>query len=337
MPLGYFINIEYTPSAMSLSISDMRNKIKENNILIVIGGPTASGKTSLAVALAHHLQGQIISADSRQIYKGLTIGSGKDLDEYTFAGKSIPYHCIDIASPEEVFTLFDYLIAAKEALEKIKQSADVPILCGGTGLYIEALLKDYQIPPVKEDIDLRLSLKNASKEELLEKLSKLSLSLANKTDCTSKKRLIRAIEIATYTNALPSQTKPSSAQKNKLIPFVILTDFSKENLIKRIDNRVEQRLKEGMIDEVKQLIDNGITLNRLTQLGMEYGTIGSYLFNKTDYNEMVLTLKNNIHRLAKRQRTWFRGTTRRGIKTHTISGNSFDEALELITEFLNHF
>lgn len=326
---------------MSFSIDSLVGKIKKNNILIVIGGPTASGKTSLAVAIANLLGGQIISADSRQVYKGMDIGSGKDLGEYTINKKQINYHCIDVVKPSVVFTLADFLKEANLALKKIIDNNDIPILCGGTGLYIESFLKGYQIPAVKEDVALRCELENFSKEELTLKLKNLSPTLFDKTDLSSKKRIIRSIEIATHSTSTATTnnfcTPQNSFTASSMVPLFIVTDFEKEELISRIDSRVDKRLKEGMIEEVEKLIEGGISLGRLTQLGMEYGVIGKYLFKELTYEDMVTTLKHNIHRLAKRQRTWFRGTSRRGIKTHYISGNSLEAALDVITNFTNQF
>lgn len=304
-------------------------QLQKKEILPVITGATASGKTSLAAALAHQIQGEIISVDSRQVYRGMNLGTGKDLFEYEIEGEKIPYHCIDITDPKNLFTLQDYQKACYEAISEIKKRGKIPILCGGTGLYLEAVLKNYQIPPVKENSTLRNRLATQSKESLEKRLQELSLPLYRKTDLSSKKRIIRSIEIA-----LSEKNDFSNLQEiPTFIPCILILSYPKETLHKRIDLRLEKRLQEGMIEEVQHLIDQGITLERLKLFGMEYRFVGSYLFKEISYDEMKKSLTGAIHRLAKRQKTWFNGMSRRGLSVHFLE----EPDLEKVSTFLQNF
>lgn len=274
--------------------------------LITILGPTASGKTSLAVALAHHLDTEIISADSRQIYRSMDIGTGKDLSEYTIAGKTIPYHLIDICPPGYKYNLFEYIRDYHKAYDEIVARGKTPILCGGTGLYIEAVLKGYSLPPVPENKPLRESLANKSLPEL-EAILKTYKTLHNQTDTC--KRAIRAIEIAEYySRQEPSILIPHPVEN----ALIIGVNIDRESRRARITQRLHDRLDQGMVAEVQGLLDQGIDPEALIYYGLEYKYITEYLIGRTTYDQMVSLLKIAIHQFAKRQMTWFRGMERRG-------------------------
>lgn len=295
---------------------------------IVVAGPTASGKTNLAVKIAQQVNGEIISADSRQIYKGMDIGTGKDLYEYQTEKGSIPHHLIDITDPNTIYTLYHYQQDCYNALIKITQNKRVPIICGGTGLYIEAVLKNYKIPNVPENIKLRNELMDISKEQLIEKLKLSNSELINTTDLDSKKRIARSLEIIEY----GKHNKIDWGIKNppKLSPFILCTRWNRTELINRIDKRLQERIKEGMIEEVNELIKSGITYERLSLFGMEYRQIAEHLINKKPLNETVENLATEIHRLAKRQMTYFRGFERRGLKVHWVDNADYNLALKII-------
>ena len=303
-----------------------------NNKVIVICGPTASGKTSLAVDLSYTFNGEIISADSRQVYIGMDLGTGKDLDEYFKDSNKIPYHLIDIVQPKELYTLYNYQKDCYSALYTIYNNNKTPFICGGTGLYIEAVLKKYEIPNVPENSEFRKKLKKIDKEILVKKLKESSIELYNKTDILSKKRVIRSLEIFEYSKN--NQIKYSNENEIDLNPLILVTNWDVEKLKKRITLRLDERLSAGMVDEVKALIDSKIPDERIELFGMEYKAILYYLREKLNYNEMYDYLQQEIFRLAKRQRTWFRGMEKRGLKTHWIHENSFVEAEELVSNFL---
>lgn len=299
---------------------------------IVIAGPTASGKTALACAIANELNSGIISADSRQVYRGMDLGTGKDINEYTVAGKKIPYHCIDIASPADIYTLYEYQRDAYEAMRSYFDCNKTPVLCGGTGLYIEALLKKYEIANVPENEDFRLAQMKRKQDELIVELQKCSPKLYDKTDLSSKKRVVRALEIAKAEESGPVSYGYDNAPD--IEPLILITDWSREKLIERIDLRLDERLSKGMILEVEKLFDSGISRERVDLFGMEYKQISRFLFNEVSYTTMRNDLAIEIHRLAKRQRTWFRGMEKRGLKTVWIREAAFSLAWEEITKFL---
>lgn len=284
-----------------------------SNKLIVILGPTASGKTTRAVDLANHLNGEIISADSRQIYRGMDIGTGKDLEEYV----SIPYHLIDICDAGYKYNLYEYLRDFKIAYNKVLQNNHQPILCGGTGLYIEAVLNGLELPRVPENIELRASLANKSLEELTTILASMK-ALHNVTDVVSVKRAIRAIEIQTYYIQHPEvviNTTPNPIDN----VIIVGIDIDRENRRKRITQRLHARLNEGMVDEVRKLIESGIKADDLIYYGLEYKYLTKYIIGELDYDQMVSQLEIAIHQFAKRQMTWFRGMEkRRGFKVNWI-------------------
>lgn len=280
--------------------------------LIVITGPTASGKTMRAVDVAAALNGEIISADSRQIYRGMDIGTGKDLNEY---GR-IPYHLIDICPAGYKYNLYEYLRDERKARESIVARGKQPILCGGTGLYVESVLNGIFLPEVPENKELRNSLKGKSLEELTEMLAQMK-SLHNTTDVDTAQRAIRAIEIATYYREHPE--KATEATPHPIEEAVVIgVDIDRENRRKKITRRLHARLEEGMVSEVKKLLDSGIAPDDLIYYGLEYKFITLYLTGSMSYDEMVSGLEIAIHQFAKRQMTWFRGMERRGHKIHWL-------------------
>lgn len=294
--------------------------------MITILGPTASGKTKLAVALAAAIDGEIISADSRQVYRGMDIGTGKDLADYQLDdGSIVPYHLVDICDAGEKYNLFRYQQDFIAAHEDIVSRGKTPVLCGGTGLYIEAVLKNYNLQRVPENKELRSSLEGKSLEELtamLEELKKRTGSnMHNKTDVDSCKRAIRAIEIETYmlkTGKTPEQNPSASAENISPTPYIFGTDISRELRRKRITQRLDARLEEGMIDEIQRILDSGVKPEDLIYYGLEYKFVTMHLIGQLSYNEMRRQLEIAIHQFAKRQMTWFRGMEKRGLHINWI-------------------
>ena len=276
--------------------------------LIAIVGPTASGKTTLAAALAKRIGTEIISADSRQLYRGMDIGTGKDLAEYTIDGTAIPYHLIDICPAGYRYNLYEYVRDFNAVYADMKARNLQPLLCGGTGLYVESVLNGYALPPVPENSELRKSLESKTLDELAEILRGYK-TLHNTTDIDSCKRAIRAIEIAEYyTHQEPELLEPKPL-RNTLIVGVNIDRELRRNKITR---RLHQRLEEGMVEEVKALLDSGIEPESLIYYGLEYKFLTEYIIGRTTYDEMVSRLEIAIHQFAKRQMTWFRGMERRG-------------------------
>ena len=288
--------------------------------LITITGPTASGKTSLAVKLAEKLDTHIISADSRQVYRGMDIGTGKDLSEYQINNKVILYHLIDICEAGEKYNLFEYQHDFFETYEKILQSGKTPILCGGTGLYIEAVLKGYKLLKVPENPQLRAELTGKSLEELKQILASM-IALHNNTDTDSAKRAIRAIEIAEYTKNKPADYK----EFDPINSLIVVVDIDREFRRKKITDRLKKRLDEGMVAEVENLLKSGISPEDLIYYGLEYKFLTLYITGQISYNEMFTQLETAIHQFAKRQMTWFRGMERRGFKLHWVNATDPDE------------
>lgn len=283
--------------------------------MITILGPTASGKTPLAAALAREIGAEIISADSRQVYRRMDIGTGKDLEDYG----DVPYHLIDIAEPGSKYNLFQYQHDFLKAYEDITGRGVVPILCGGTGLYIEAVLKGYQLAPVPENKALRASLEGKSLAELTEMLVELKRkngsNMHNKTDVDSAQRAIRAIEIETFNGENPQQ----GAEIPQIESVIIGVDIDREERRRKITRRLKQRLETGMVEEVRALLDSGIPAEDLIYYGLEYKFVTEYIIGKTTYDEMFRQLEIAIHQYAKRQMTWFRGMERRGFTIHWIN------------------
>ncbi len=295
---------------------------------ISIIGVTASGKTSLAVKLAYETGGEIISADSRQIYRRMDLGTGKDISEYICNGKQIPYHLIDICEPGYKYNLYQYKRDFTNALKDIQSRGKLPIICGGTGLYVETVLKGYAMPEVPENKELRDSLADKTLEGLTAILSQYK-TLHNTTDVDSCKRAIRAIEIAEYYKTLPQP----ELEDSPLDTLLVAIDIDRETRRSNISKRLHQRLEDGMVAEVESLLNEGIAPEDLIYYGLEYKYLTEYVIGKTTYEQMVSGLEIAIHQFAKRQMTWFRGMERRGFKINWIDYNlPLDEKVTRILE-----
>lgn len=300
--------------------------------LITLLGPTACGKTTLACALAYRLGTEIISADSRQVYRGMDIGTGKDLSDYTVNGTTIPYHLIDIWDAGERYNLFEFQHDFYDAYRSVKARGKLPILCGGTGLYIESVLKGFRLLKVPENPELRARLAGKSLEELTDLLASYQ-PLHNTTDTDSAKRAIRAIEIAEYTRV----QHPDVSEFPPLHSLIVGIDIDREERRMRISRRLKSRLNEGMIDEVRRLLDSGITPDDLIYYGLEYKYVTLYLTGQLAYDDMFRQLETAIHQFAKRQMTWFRGMERRGFTIHWLPWSMpDDEKVEQILGLLPH-
>lgn len=308
----------------------------QNQKMITILGPTASGKTSVAAALALRTGGEIISADSRQVYRRMDIGTGKDLADYTIGDVHIPYHLIDIAEPGTKYNLFQYQQDFHTAYNDIRSRGKLPILCGGTGLYIEAVLGGYSLSPVPQNQKLRESLEGKSLDQLTQMLVELKQkngsNMHNRTDVDTAQRAIRAIEIETYNLEHPTPER----QMPPVDSLVIGINIDRELRREKITRRLKARLDEGMCDEIRSLIDGGVNPDDLIYYGLEYKFVTEYVVGKTSYEEMFRQLEIAIHQFAKRQMTWFRGMERRGYTIHWIdAAQSMDEKVEAIMSLMN--
>lgn len=308
----------------------------QNQKMITILGPTASGKTSVAAALALRTGGEIISADSRQVYRRMDIGTGKDLADYTIGDVYIPYHLIDIAEPGTKYNLFQYQQDFHTAYNDIRSRGKLPILCGGTGLYIEAVLGGYSLSPVPQNPQLRESLEGKSLDELTQMLVELKQkngsNMHNRTDVDTAQRAIRAIEIETYNLEHPTPER----QMPPVDSLVIGINIDRELRREKITRRLKARLEEGMCDEIRSLIDGGVNPDDLIYYGLEYKFVTEYVVGKTSYEEMFRQLEIAIHQFAKRQMTWFRGMERRGYTIHWIdAAQSMDEKVGAIMSLMN--
>ena len=381
----------------------------ENKNFIVICGPTASGKTALAVKTAEMLSderdkisfigengerentgslneeektsAEIISADSRQIYRKMDIGTGKDLSEYITEKYSVPYHCIDIRNADELFTLYDYISEFRKALNLIRDEKRIPILAGGTGLYIETVLKQYHLDRIEPDFELRQKLEKKQTSELKTMLENLNSDIYSRTDLSSRKRIIRGIEKAVYYNRkkeieclIKVYSNPESIsilkdctdfigrsnyQRNEnpdyfsdisekeynaseggnesremldIKPLVLVTRYQREDLVSRIEKRLDQRFDEGMVEEVEKLLDEGISPERMHFLGLEYRYISQYLLGEMNFDQMHEKLFTEIRRFSKRQTTYFKGMERRGIKINYVDNADPEAAFSLVRE-----
>lgn len=308
----------------------------QNHKMITILGPTASGKTSVAAALALRTGGEIISADSRQVYRRMDIGTGKDLADYTIGDVHIPYHLIDIAEPGTKYNLFQYQQDFHTAYNDIRNRGKLPILCGGTGLYIEAVLGGYSLSPVPQNQQLREGLEGKSLDELTQMLVELKQkngsNMHNRTDVDTAQRAIRAIEIETYNLEHPTPER----QMPPVDSLVIGINIDRELRREKITRRLKARLEEGMCDEIRSLIDGGVNPDDLIYYGLEYKFVTEYVVGRTSYEEMFRQLEIAIHQFAKRQMTWFRGMERRGYTIHWIdAAQSMDEKVEAIMSLMN--
>ena len=307
--------------------------------MITILGPTASGKTPVAARLAMEIGGEVISADSRQVYRRMDIGTGKDLEDYMVSQRDgffvIPYHLIDIREPGTKYNLFEYQQDFFDAYQDIRSRGKVPILCGGTGLYIEAVLKGYHLSPVPQNQELRNRLEGKTLAELTQMLTELKQktgsNMHNTTDVDSCQRAIRAIEIETYNIEHPTPRR----ELPPVDSIIIGIDIDRELRREKITRRLKARLDEGMVDEVKALLDEGISPEDLIYYGLEYKFVTEYLMGQTTYDEMFTRLEIAIHQFAKRQMTWFRGMERRGFKINWIDATlPMDEKIEIIKQLI---
>ena len=284
-----------------------------NYELITIIGPTASGKTAFAAALAARLDTEIISGDSRQVYRSMDIGTGKDLADYVVDGKQIPYHLIDICNPGDKYNVFEYQHDFHKAFEEIRKKGKLPILCGGTGMYIESVLRGFKLLDVPQNPALRESLKGKSLAELAQILAAYKV-LHNKTDVDSAQRAIRAIEIEEF-------YKTEAPDKREYAPInslIIGVDIDRNLRREKISKRLRARLDEGMVDEVRAILATGVNPDDLIYYGLEYKFLTLYIIGQLTYDEMVSQLEIAIHQFAKRQMTWFRGMERRGLHIHWL-------------------
>ena len=308
----------------------MSNGTKETYNLICVLGPTAVGKTRFAALLSARLNGEIISADSRQVYRGMDIATGKDYDDYIVDGKVVPVHLVDIADPGYEYNVYEYQNDFISTFNEITSRKKMPVLCGGSGLYLEAVLKGYKLIQVPVDRDRRKQFEQMSDEELADLLASFK-ELHNISDTSSRKRLVRAVEIAEYYQANPSK----SSGYPDLTPLVIGLSADRDLRRQRITERLKFRLENGMIDEAKKLIEQGLSYEKMIYYGLEYKYLAFYLKGDISYDEMFTQLNTAIHRFAKRQMTWFRRMEREGINIKWIdSGSPDDEKLILALNLL---
>jgi len=300
--------------------------------IITILGPTATGKTKFAAQLCNSVNGEIISADSRQVYRNMNIGTGKDIEDYIVNNVSIPYHLIDIVDAGYQYNVFEFQRDFLVAYNKIKNNNKTPVLCGGTGLYIDAVLKGYKLIDVPVNLELRKTLENKSLQQLTEILKKYK-TLHNKTDVDTIKRAIRAIEIEEYYKYNNVQEK----EYPKINSLIIGINCDRELRRKRITARLKKRISEGLIDEVKNLLDSGLKPEQLTYYGLEYKFITEYIIGKYSFDEFFTKLEIAIHQFAKRQMTYFRGMERKGTKIYWIDSEvSNDEKIKIVLNILQN-
>ena len=285
--------------------------------LITILGPTASGKTTLAARLAYEMHTEVISGDSRQVYRRMDLGTGKDLEDYVVEGIQVPYHLIDIVEPGTKYNVFEYQRDFLKVYEELRGEGKVPVLCGGTGLYLESVLRGYRLMPVPENEALRTVLAGKSLEELTEMLKSYK-QLHNTTDVDTPKRAIRAIEIEEYYRNHPAEGRDFPS----IHALVVGIDIDRETRRRKISERLKQRLEHGMLDEIRDLLSEGIPAENLIYYGLEYKYLTQYVIGELTYEEMYRKLEIAIHQFAKRQMTWFRGMERRGIQIHWLEASS---------------
>ncbi len=303
--------------------------------MITILGPTASGKTALAAALAYKIGAEIISADSRQVYSGMTVGTGKDLDDYVVNGRQIKYHLIDIARPGDKYNIYEYQRDFHKVYAELAQRGVMPILCGGSGLYIETVLKGYSLSTVPQNPELRQRLSGKTLEELTEILVDLKARnnscMHNRSDVDTAQRAVRAIEIEEYNLHHPS----SNTEFPPVESVIIGVDIDRESRRARITERLRQRLEHGLVEEVEGLLEGGVSAEDLIYYGLEYKYVTEYVTGRTTRDEMFKGLEVAIHQFAKRQMTWFRGMERRGFTINWVDWHmSMDEKLEYIMKLI---
>ncbi len=299
--------------------------------IIVITGPTASGKTSFAALLASATGGEIISADSRQVYRGMNIGTGKDYDDYIVGDKKIPFHLVDIVDPGYKYNVYEYQRDFFRVYRELKERDVLPVVCGGSGMYLDSIVSGYTLIKVPVNKELRERLADQSLAELAQILSSYKI-LHNKTDIDTRKRAIRAIEIEEYY----LHNDDGKEKFPQMSPLVLGIIFDRTTRRRRISMRLESRLQSGMVEEVKRLLDSGVSADDLVYYGLEYKFITNYLQGQTSFNEMKQRLETAIHQFAKRQMTWFRGMERRGITIHWIDGKlSTKEKLKIGLSLIN--
>ena len=301
----------------------MESKLAMSYNLLVVLGPTASGKTRLAVRLAQHLGGEIISADSRQVYRGMNLGTGKDLAEYQREGTPVPYHLVDILEPREAFSVFAFQKLFLRCFTEIHARSHLPILVGGTGLYLDAVLSHYDLPEVPSNPQLRERLADKTMEALSCHLADLNPLLHNRTDLDDRDRLLRAIEIASFKKDQKGRKKSSGSLRS----LVLGTRIARAELHQRIGERLEARLKAGLVEEVKQLSEGVLDWGRLDAFGLEYRYVSRYLRGELSREAMIDTLRAKIRQFAKRQETWFRGMERRGVPIHWVDPEAETEEI----------
>ncbi len=302
-------------------------ELGERYNLLVILGPTVSGKTGLAVELARRIGGEIISADSRQVYRGMDLGTGKDLSEYGRGGATVPYHLIDILDPSEEFSIFAYQKLFYRAFQEIIERGKVPLLVGGSGLYLEAVIRGYSLPAVPKNQMLRDELAGEEMECLRRQFLALHPRVHNTTDLRDRERLIRAIEIAEFTH----DHQQEKGFQIPISPLVVGIRCERETLRRRITDRLKARLTSGMIEEVKGLHEKGLAWERIDSFGLEYRYIGLHLRGDITREALFRMLNTRIHQYAKRQETWFRRMERNGVRIHWIENSDMESVIALIT------
>ena len=311
--------------------------MKQKKNMITILGPTASGKTALAAHLAVRLDAEIISGDSRQVYRGMNLGTGKDLEDYVVEGHQVPFHLIDICEPGEKYNIFRFQEDFRKAYEDIRGRNRLPILCGGSGLYVESVLRGYDLSPVPQDPVLRQSLEGRSLAELTAMLEALKKrngnTMHNTTDVDTAQRAVRAIEIETYCAQHPTERRCTEALDSLVIGVSIDRDLRRE----KISRRLRQRLEQGMADEIRHILDSGVKPEDLIYYGLEYKYVTEYVIGELSYDEMFRQLEIAIHQFAKRQMTWFRGMEqRRGVNIHWVDATlSMEEKVQKIIGLWN--
>lgn len=304
---------------------------ESNYQMLTILGPTASGKTTVAAHAARMLGGEVISADSRQVYRGMDLGTGKDLADYVIDGQTVPYHLIDIADAGYEYNVFEYQRDFLKVYDEIRSRGKFPVMCGGSGLYLESVLKNYKLIQVPLNEPLRAELQTKNIGELEQILKSYRSDLHNQTDLETPKRAIRAIEIEAYLKDHPE----IDARMPEITSLVVGVKYDRLSRRKRITERLKQRLNEGMIDEVRHLLNSGLQPEQLMYYGLEYKYLTQHLVGETTWNEMFSGLETAIHQFAKRQMTWFRGMERKGTTIHWLDGyQPLPEKLDQISRLL---